>query len=59
VGNGKGRGMGVLAKEGLVTSMVYAWLGVCPEFLPLIRDSKIEAWNLPFGCGALCSPRPL
>lgn len=52
VGDGKGRGQGQLAVEGLITSMVYAWCGLSPEFMKLMRAGKLEAWNLPFGVGA-------
>ena len=52
VGDGKGRGQGQLAVEGLITSMVYAWCGLSPEFMELMRAGKLEAWNLPFGVGA-------
>jgi len=24
--------------------------GLSPEFLPLMRAGKLDAWNLPFGC---------
>lgn len=52
VGDGKGRGQGQLAVEGLITRMVYAWCGLSPEFMQLIRAGKLDAWNLPFGVGA-------
>lgn len=51
VGNGKGRGMDVLAEEGLLSEMVYAWAGTTPGLTKLIKENKIRAWNLPFGCG--------
>ncbi len=48
-GDGKGRGFGQLAVRGLVGEMVYGWVGLSPEFMPLIRDCHIQAWNLPLG----------
>eukprot|EP00210_Caulerpa_lentillifera_P008453 g8065.t1 len=50
VGDGKGRGMDVLAADGLLTEMVYAWAGTTPSLIKLIHASKIKAWNLPAGC---------
>ena len=47
----QGRGQGQLAVEGLVTRMVYAWCGLSPEFMALIRAGKLQAWNFPFGVG--------
>ncbi|KAK9845414.1 hypothetical protein WJX81_005954 [Elliptochloris bilobata] len=49
VGNGKGRGLSVLAAEGLVTRYTYSWTGLCPEFVALARAGKLQAWNLPLG----------
>lgn len=41
----------MLAKEGLMAAMVYAWIGTTPKIVKLIQDDKIKAWNFPFGCG--------
>lgn len=50
VGDGKGRGMDVLAqKEGLLKRVMYGWAGNCPSFTALIRSNKIQAWNIPLG----------
>lgn len=51
VGNGKGRGLDVLAKEGLLKALVFAWAGTTPGLMKLIQEEKIKAWNFPFGCG--------
>ena len=58
VGDGRGRGQGRLAVDGLITSMVYSWCGLSPEFMTLIRAGKLEAWNLPFGVGEPTPPPP-
>ncbi|GMH45203.1 hypothetical protein BSKO_13160 [Bryopsis sp. KO-2023] len=52
VGNGKGRGLDVLAKEGLLKALVFAWAGTTPGLVKLVQDEKIQAWNFPFGCVA-------
>eukprot|EP00884_Botryococcus_braunii_P016506 jgi/Botrbrau1/3539/Bobra.341_2s0065.1 len=48
-GDGKGRGFGRLAAKGLVSQLVYAWIGLSPEFMPLIQSGEIQGWNLPLG----------
>ncbi|GAB4815940.1 hypothetical protein N2152v2_002986 [Parachlorella kessleri] len=48
-GNNKGRGADVLAAEGLVTRMIYGWTGSCPGYLKLIKENKMQAWNIPLG----------
>jgi propionate CoA-transferase len=48
-GDGKGRGFGRLAVKGLVSELVYSLLVMAAEFLPLIWDCHIQAWNLPGG----------
>lgn len=50
VGDGKGRGLDVLAKQGLLKAFVYAWAGTTPGLLGLVQEGKIQAWNFPFGC---------
>ncbi|KAK9817065.1 hypothetical protein WJX72_009007 [[Myrmecia] bisecta] len=48
-GDGKGRGLDVLAAPGLVASLTYAWAGMSPKLLSLVRDHRLPAWNLPLG----------
>lgn len=48
-GDKKGRGYDVLAVEGLVSSMVYAWTATAPKLADLARKNKVKAWNLPLG----------
>eukprot|EP00241_Pyramimonas_parkeae_P001229 CAMPEP_0114259574 /NCGR_PEP_ID=MMETSP0058-20121206/19968_1 /TAXON_ID=36894 /ORGANISM="Pyramimonas parkeae, CCMP726" /LENGTH=568 /DNA_ID=CAMNT_0001374635 /DNA_START=153 /DNA_END=1859 /DNA_ORIENTATION=- len=49
VGDKLGRGTDALAKEGLVSSLTYAWIGTAPGLLKLVNNNKVTAWNLPFG----------
>lgn len=49
VGNSKGRGFDLLAAEGLVDRLIYGWTGSAPGFLKLVRENKVQAWNLPLG----------
>ena len=42
-GDKKTRGYGKLAVEGLVQRCIYAWTASAPQFLPLIKENKIEA----------------
>ena len=48
-GDKKERGFGVLARESLVQRIIYAWTASAPQFLPLIKQKKVEAYNLPLG----------
>lgn len=48
-GDSKGRGLGVLAAEGLVGRLIYGWTGTAPAFLPLVASGAVQAWNLPLG----------
>lgn len=41
-GDKKTRGYGKLAVEGLVKKCIYAWTASAPQFLPLIKENKIE-----------------
>lgn len=50
VGDGKGRGFDRLATEGLLASVKYAWIGTSPALQGMIKEGKVAAWNLPFGC---------
>lgn len=49
VGDGKGRGMDALAVDSLVDSLVFAWTGLSPKYLELIKQNKVLGWNLPLG----------
>ena len=42
-------GVEVLAREGLVSRLVYGWTGSAPGFLRLVRSGAVQAWNLPLG----------
>ena len=46
---GKGRGIELLAAEGLLRSLTYGWLGQSPKLLELVMTGKAEAWNFPLG----------
>ncbi|EFN53785.1 hypothetical protein CHLNCDRAFT_36346 [Chlorella variabilis] len=48
-GNSKGRGLDQLAVEGLVDRLIYGWTGTAPGFLKLVRENKVQAYNLPLG----------
>lgn len=48
-GDKKQRGFGVLAREGLLKRVIYAWTASAPQFVPLVKDGKVEAYNLPLG----------
>ena len=50
-GTAQGRGLNVLAKDGLVTRYVFAWSGLSPGFHKLAQARRLEAWNLPLGVG--------
>ena len=50
-GNSKGRGLDILAAEGLVTRFTFGWTGNCLGLIKLVARGKIEAWNLPLGAG--------
>ncbi|KAI7836601.1 hypothetical protein COHA_009559 [Chlorella ohadii] len=49
VGDSKGRGCDQLAAEGLVDRLIYGWSGTAPNLLKMVREDKVEAWNLPLG----------
>ena len=42
-------GMDVLAREGLLGRVVFGWAGNCPGFGRLVREGKVQAWNVPLG----------
>ncbi|KAK9840873.1 hypothetical protein WJX84_004263 [Apatococcus fuscideae] len=46
---GKGRGVELLAAEGLLRSLTYGWLGLSPKLLELVMKGKAKAWNFPLG----------
>lgn len=48
-GNKKGRGFGVLAKDGLTKRLIYAWTASAPEVIEMVKADKCEAYNLPLG----------
>lgn len=56
---GKGRGIELLAAEGLLRSLTYGWLGLSPKLLELVMQGKIEAWNFPLGISISLQPAPL
>ena len=35
--------------QGLLARLTYAWIGLCPEFAPLIASGAVAAHNLPLG----------
>jgi len=49
VGDKQGKGLENLAREDLLASLTFAWTGTCPAFLKLVKENKVQAWNLPLG----------
>ena len=40
-GDKKQRGFGVLAKEGLLKRIIYAWTASAPQFVPLVKNGQV------------------
>jgi propionate CoA-transferase len=48
-GDAKGKGLNVLAHEGLLKRVIGGYFGLTPKIAQLVQDNKIEAYNLPEG----------
>jgi hypothetical protein len=46
----------VLAAPGLLSEVVYGWLGTAPALMAMIERGELLAWNLPLGAGGRVLP---
>lgn len=50
-GDKKGRGTDQLAKPGLLTEIIYGWMGTAPGLMSMVEKQQLLAWNIPLGVG--------
>ncbi len=49
IGDGKGRGSDLFAREGLLSKAIVGHLGFSPRLVEMINTKKVEGYNLPQG----------
>ena len=50
-GDKKGCGTDQLAKPGLLTDIIYGWMGTAPGLMSMVEKQQLLAWNIPLGVG--------